>query len=800
MMTTAKKITSRFKQDVKVTEKIPYSHFIDESTIETKNGNLLQIIEVVGLHAETLDNEWINIEKNIRNSLWMMLTDSTLSFSFHTVRKRFTDSLSPHYKNDFLNELNNAWQKTLSKKDFYINTHYITIMKKPPVGRISRLTDIVKSLSATFLLEERERFREASLASLNKAAQHIITTLKKYGAIKLNNQMVKNSIESPSLTFLFYLINGQEKVIVAPHADIAMALPASRLFFDETTGTMAIVDAMRNTTYAAILSIKQYTHLTHAGLLDQLQDVKAELILSHIFSPIEKAAIREKIKEEKRNADQSDDGMTNSSQQIDAALNAMGSGEASQGIHQFSILCKAKSTEQLNQYIAEIDAKLAEVNVLALREDTGIQPAFFAMLPGNHAYITRPALISSQNMASLFSMHNVATGKREGNFWGEAVTILETISGAPFYFNFHVLDVANTFMIGPMGSGKTLLQAFLLSQSMKAGGRLIVFDKGRGFDIAIRAMNGSYSYMTPGKRTGFAPFQMDDTPNNRAFLVDLLRMMAVMSGVNVTSETLQHFSQVVEGAYHLPPEKRILRNIVPMLGMKKTGSLRSYFESWVNGGQYAWIFDNEIDELSLNHDVIGFEMEQILENPIISPLIYYYLFHRVEQLLDGTPTRIVAAEAWRALDDETFRKKIKEWSSTPRKNNVFLVLDTQAPSDIAKSPIGSKIIQESKTQIYFANPAANEAEYIGQFGLTKKEFSIVKALNPSSRFFLLKQVDTSVVVRADLSEMKEHVAVLSSTKRTQVLLDKLIDAHGKLPEQFLPPFYRAVQIGEITTL
>src|SRR5690606_37047276 len=107
--------------------------------------------------------------------------------------------------------------------------------------------------------------------------------------------------------------------------------------------------------------------------------------------------------------------------------------------------------------------------------------------------------------------------KAKNNHWGEAVTVLETLSGSPYYFNFHVLDVGNTFLVGPMGSGKTLLESFLLSESMKAGGRLYVFDKDRSMEAFIRAMGGSYGRLEACKRTGFAPFQLEDTKENLYF-------------------------------------------------------------------------------------------------------------------------------------------------------------------------------------------------------------------------------------------------------------------------------------------
>tara|TARA_R110000868_G_scaffold207266_3_gene456241 strand:+ start:904 stop:3312 length:2409 start_codon:yes stop_codon:yes gene_type:complete len=800
-MTSAKKLKTPVDNDILSATHIPYARFVDEETIETKNGNLLQIIRVAGVLAETMDNVWINIEKNVRNALMMSLTDSTTSFYFHTIRNIANTEMDAEYSNSFLQSLHKKWQNKMNQHDFYINEHYITVIKKPPVGKIRRLSDVVKHLSATLDQEEREAFRQETIKDLQKITKQIITTLSSYGAVKLrNDDETSSGIKSDSLSFLASLINLEPRAISAPETDLSSVMNYKRLFFDSTRGTIALRDVNNTVRYAAILGIKNYSHATHPGMLDSLLDIKAELIVAQSFSPIEKEAIRGKVKEAQRNQSQSDDGQTSASDKISDVLDAVGSSEATLGEHQIMILCQADSLDQLETTVAELDASLNQIGMIALREDIGVQPAFFSMLPGNFSYLTRKAMVKSTNIASLASMHNTSRGQLTGNHWGEAVTVLETISGSPYYFNFHVLDVANTFMIGPMGSGKTLLQAFLLGQSMKVGGRLVVLDKDRGLDIFVRAQGGHYSLLKAGRRTGFAPFQIADTEDNRYFLFKLLRKIATLSGVIPDAEMDQQLNFAIKGAFNLPPKERVLRNIVAFLGMRKAGSLRSYFDNWINDSNFAWIFDNEIDELSLDHQVLGFDMTSVLEDPLVASVIYYYLFYRIESLIDGSPVRIIGAEAWRALQDDEFKAKIQDWSSTPRKKNAFLILDTQAPSDIAQSDIACKIIQETVTQIYFANPTASYDDYVNKFKLTEKEYQIVKTLNKSSRFFLLKQDKKSVVVRADLRDgFRDEIAILSGRSESVALLDTIIKEVGSCPDDWLPPFCQKVHMKKETS-
>jgi len=794
---TAKKAKSPFELETSIATKIPYARFFDSETIETKNGNLIQIIKIEGLLADTLDDELLDMEKNIRNTLLISLTDSTTSFYFHTIRRKYQVNLNSNFENTFLKRLHDKWQNKLANEDLYINEHYLTIIKKPPIGKIARFSDVIKSLSATFNNAERQHFRLDTVKDLNKITKRILSSLSHYNPTKLNNFYCKESrgIVSPSLSFLAKLLNLEYRTLLAPEADLANSIAFKRLFFDRSSGTIAFRGVDGKSSFAAILSIKNYCALTYAGILDKVFDIDAEIIATQSFSPIENALVRSKIKEAKRNQEQSDDGDTSANARIDQILDNLGSCDETQGEHHISFLVHAASIDALEKNISAIDAVLNQLGIISVREDAGILPQFFASLPGNNPYIARKALVSSKNISSLVSFHNSSLGKAKDNHWGEAVTVLETIAGSPYYFNFHVADVGNTYLIGPMGSGKTLLESFLLAESMRFGGKLVAFDKDRGMEIFIRAIGGSYSAIDMGKPTGFAPFQLDDTPENRFLLFKLMQKIVNMQGVALTAELEASINFAIQGAYSLPKNQRILRNIVPFLGMNKLGSIRNIFDNWVNDGSYAWIFDNDHDTWDLNDSVMGFDMTAILSDQLVSSVIYQYLFHRVESMIDGSKMRIIVAEGWRALQDETFSEKIRDWSSTPRKKNAFLVMDTQAPDDIAKSPIACKIIQETVTQIYFANPKANRDDYVGKFKLSEKEYQIIKTLNKDSRFFLLKQGKQSVVVRANLNEgFAKEIEVLSGRSETVKFLDKLRNDKGDDPKNWLPHFLDKVQL------
>jgi type IV secretion system protein VirB4 len=158
-----------------------------------------------------------------------------------------------------------------------------------------------------------------------------------------------------------------------------------------------------------------------------------------------------------------------------------------------------------------------------------------------------------------------------------------------------------------------------------------------------------------------------------------------------------------------------------------------------------------VDALDLETRTIGFDMTQILDDPAARTPAMMYLFHRVEQRLDGVPTIIVIDEGWKALDDEVFIGRIKDWEKTIRKRNGIVGFGTQSAQDALSSRISSAIIEQAATQIFMVNPKAQEADYVGGFGLTPHEFDLVRTLPDTSRCFLIKHGTDSVVARLNLS-------------------------------------------------
>src|SRR6185312_3729221 len=161
-----------------------------------------------------------------------------------------------------------------------------------------------------------------------------------------------------------------------------------------------------------------------------------------------------------------------------------------------------RRARDLADHVAIARALLADTGMTVAREDLALEAAFWAQLPGNFSLRPRKAPITSRNFAALAPFHNYPAGHATGNHWGDALTVLITSARSPFHFSLHASDptdpeggsrkdTGHTLICGPTGSGKTVFIGFLVALLSRQGATQILFDKDRGLEILVRALDGN---------------------------------------------------------------------------------------------------------------------------------------------------------------------------------------------------------------------------------------------------------------------------------------------------------------------
>jgi type IV secretion system protein VirB4 len=312
----------------------------------------------------------------------------------------------------------------------------------------------------------------------------------------------------------------------------------------------------------------------------------------------------------------------------------------------------------------------------------------------------------------------------------------------------------------------------------------------------LRAINGRYIIPNASKTSGFNPFKLKDNAENRKFLIEFLKVLVTFDNKPLPAHEIDRINEAVDGNFKIPYEKRILRNLAPFMGLMGPGTLAGRLAKWHSNGSHAKLFDNDQDLIDFDSArTFGIEMAHILQDKEALAPVLLYLFHRIQNSINGEPTMIVLDEAWALIDNPVFAPKIKDWLKVLRKLNAMVVFATQSVEDATKSSISDTLVQQTATQIFLPNLKATNV-YRSVFRLSEREYNIVRTTDPSSRFFLVKQDNDGVVAKIDLSGMDNIINVLSGKIETVAIVDNIINTVGEDPEDWLPLFYEKLQKKE----
>jgi type IV secretion system protein VirB4 len=268
--------------------------------------------------------------------------------------------------------------------------------------------------------------------------------------------------------------------------------------------------------------------------------------------------------------------------------------------------------------------------------------AWLAVLPGNQAYDVRSMYLLNTNYADLALLFAQAPGDPTNRHLGrEALAVLDSTQGTPYHLNLHVEDVGHTLVLGATGSGKSFLLNFLIAHLQRYSPRTLIFDLGGSYD-GLTSYFGGQALRVALDRPGFTlnPFCLAPTPENRQFLFTFVKVLIQAGGqYAMTRSDDQALYEQIETLYALDPDQRrlfTLANILPR-------SLAQQLQRWVEGGQYAQVFDHVEDTVTLapfqTIDFEGLDGAPL----VLEPLLFYFLHRATATILDpalaSTPSR-----------------------------------------------------------------------------------------------------------------------------------------------------------------
>jgi len=780
---------------------VPFSSLLSPHDVITRGGDYLRVWRLDGIPFECADEHQVAERHEALCSLLRNLAGGQWAVWTHRLHRHVTDHLQDPKGRGFARDLSQAYQAGLAKQSMMSNEVYLTLVYRPSASRLGR-TLRARPRSRVAIVEAQTE----ALRVMEERSALVARVLRAFGPRLLGARQQGGRAYSEVSEFFGYLVNGRSDSVPMVAGPLYRTLPTVRLSFGRDKLELRHGDTKR---YAALVDIKEYADGVEPGILNSLLYEASEFIETQSFSILPRRDAMRALELQRDQLIASEDVVASQVADMDTALNDLGDGQFCMGEYHYSLVVFGRDPADAGRRAAQAIGAVGETSSLQMSPvDLVADAAWFAQLPGNWQWRPRDAKLSSRAFAALSSAHNFASGKRDGNPWGEALALLRTPSGQPFYLNLHSSpegeDSAdkklpgNTLIIGSTGVGKTTLEMFLLTLTRKwePSPRLVLFDLDRGCEIAIRALGGRYFTLEAGKPTGCNPLQREPTPARIQFWEQLVRTCIATTALPLMPADERAIADAIRATAMMPTPLRRFSTVRQNLPKSGENSLFERLGRWCQGGALGWVFDEADDQLlDLQAEpVIGFDTTEFLDLPEVRTPVMMYLLQVMEELVNGDRLIYVISEFWKALDHAIFSDFAKQKQKTIRKQNGLGIFDTQSPSDVLRHPIGRTMIEQSVTKIFLANPEAVRDEYVDGFGLTEAEFDIVRGLSAQGgRRFLVKQGHASAICELDLSGQDEFIAVLSGTTDNVALLDAVRERHGNDPFQWLPVFLREVQ-------
>ena len=310
--------------------------------------------------------------------------------------------------------------------------------------------------------------------------------------------------------------------------------------------------------------------------------------------------------------------------------------------------------------ISQIINALGFVTIDELRNRNCLD-AWLGSIPGCCSHNLRYPVVSTLNLAHLFPLSAVWAGPVDNSHLSQVLSnrAQEPVIAAPHFYavtngttpfrvSLYVGVVGHTLIFGPTGAGKSVLLKLLEAQWLRySGAQVYIFDKG-GSSRALTAGVGGEFHELGGdaSRLAFQPLSRCDLIHERSWALEWVLDILRAEGVAGTPEIKGAIWKALTNLASTTPDERTITGLMILADNER---VKAALLPYTVDGAHGQLLDSRTDTLAVGRWQ-AFEMEELMNRPAVVLPVLSYLFHRLEQRFDGTPTLLVLDEAWLFLD------------------------------------------------------------------------------------------------------------------------------------------------------
>lgn len=723
----------------RLSDLLNWAALIAPGVILNKDGSLQTTIKYRGPDLESAtEAELVAISARLNNILkrlgsgWAIFAEAQRQTSSQYPAADWPDPIS---------ELIDQERRELFQRQNHFESFYfLTFVYLPPPELNSRLRD-------TFIesAEVKGTSYERLLSSFQSEMARIIDLMETLFA------EVTPLSDEDTLSYLHGLISDKQHRV---------SVPENPIYLDALMSDTALIpgfEPVLGSLHLRIVSILTFPGRSQPGLFDALNRLSIEYRWVTRFLSLDKTdALSEITRYKKRwfakrkgivtllkevltNSESimTDSDAVNKALDADEAMQELADDAVSYGYFTACIVTWSKDAVIASQNAQEIERVINSLGFVSRVEDVNAVDAWLGTLPGNCRNNVRRPILNTLNLSHLMPLSAVWAGPEVNEHLdGPPLFYAVTSGSTPFRFSPYVGDVGHTLVLGPSGSGKSVLLNLMEASFLRyPDAQVYIFDKGGSARVITAGVGADY-YNLGAKDSPlcFQPFADIDREAEKRWAHEWLLQLLTQEKVENTPHVKEELWKALTSLASAKREERTLFGLTVLL---QNDLLRRALLPYTIQGAHGQLLDNTEDTLSYGRWQC-FEMEVLMDTPSVVMPVLSYLFHRLEQRFNGRPTILVLDEAWLFLDNPAFSSKIREWLKVLRKANVMVVFATQSLADVDQSAIAPTIKEACFTKVYLPNPAAlNEdvAHFYERFGLNKRQIEILAFATPKRDYY-----------------------------------------------------------------
>jgi type IV secretion system protein VirB4 len=436
-----------------------------------------------------------------------------------------------------------------------------------------------------------------------------------------------------------------------------------------------------------------------------------------------------------------DSDAANKALDADAALQELGSDFVGEAYVTATVTVWDDDPKTTDERLRLVEKTIQGRDFTCMRETVNSLEAWLGSLPGHVYANVRQPPISTLNLAHMMPFSAVWAGPERDEYLDAPPLFFAKTEGAtPFRFSLHVGDVGHTLVVGPTGSGKSVLLALMALQFRRyQGSQVFAFDFGGSIRAAALAMGGDWHDLGGAladevvEPVALQPLAQVDDAGECAWAAEWIATLLARESVTVTPELKEHLWSALTSLASAPVAERTLTGLSVLL---QSNALKQALQPYTIAGPWGRLLDAETERLG-EAEVQAFETEGLIGSGAAAAVLSY-LFHRIEDRFDGRPTLLIIDEGWLALDDRGFAGQLREWLKTLRKKNASVVFATQSLADIDGSAIAPVIVESCPTRLFLPNERALEPQITAiyrRFGLNDRQIEILSRATPKRDYY-----------------------------------------------------------------